>query len=106
MHRRGDGYGIPTHQRQANRDGHRSPDAAPDIAESAEFTTPTQFTVKLKEGLTWADGSELTSPELKFSFDRQLAIADPNGPSSLLYAVVDIKRRRVLADLQSSEPSA
>ncbi|WP_368499795.1 ABC transporter substrate-binding protein [Herbiconiux sp. A18JL235] len=62
-----------------------SPDVEPDIAESAEFTAPTEYTVKLKEGLTFANGHELTSSDVKFSFDRQLAIADPNGPSSLLY---------------------
>lgn len=62
-----------------------SPDVEPDIAESAEFTSPTQYTVTLKEGLTWANGNELTSSDVKFSFDRQLAIADDNGPSSLLY---------------------
>jgi peptide/nickel transport system substrate-binding protein len=60
-------------------------DVEPDIAESAEFTAPTEFTVKLKEGLTFANGNELTSSDVKFSFDRQLAIADENGPSSLLY---------------------
>ncbi|WP_066042652.1 ABC transporter substrate-binding protein [Herbiconiux solani] len=62
-----------------------SPDVEPDIAESAEFTAPTEYTVKLKEGLTFANGHALTSSDVKFSFDRDLAIADPNGPSSLLY---------------------
>jgi peptide/nickel transport system substrate-binding protein len=62
-----------------------SPDVEPDIAESAEFTAPTQYTVTLKEGLTFANGNELTSSDVKFTFDRQLAIADENGPSSLLY---------------------
>ena len=62
-----------------------SPDVEPDIAESAEFTSPTEYTVKLKSGLKWANGNDLTSSDVKFSFDRQLAIADPNGPSSLLY---------------------
>lgn len=62
-----------------------SPDVEPDIAESAEFTGPTEYTVTLKEGLTFANGNELTSSDVKFSFDRQLEIADPNGPSSLLY---------------------
>ncbi|WP_207456482.1 ABC transporter substrate-binding protein [Herbiconiux sp. SYSU D00978] len=61
-----------------------SPDVEPDIAESAEFTSPNQYTVTLKEGLTWANGNELTSSDVKFTFDRQLAIADANGPSSLL----------------------
>jgi peptide/nickel transport system substrate-binding protein len=60
-------------------------DVEPDIAESAEFTAPSEYTVKLKEGLTFANGNELTSSDVKFSFDRQLAIADENGPSTLLY---------------------
>src|SRR5690554_1723333 len=60
-------------------------DVEPDIAESAEFTSPTEYTVVLKDGLTFANGNELTSSDVKFSFDRQLAIADENGPSTLLY---------------------
>jgi peptide/nickel transport system substrate-binding protein len=62
-----------------------SPDVEPDIAESAEFTSPTEYTVTLKSDLKWANGNDLTSSDVKFTFDRQLAIADPNGPSSLLY---------------------
>ncbi|MFC8923749.1 ABC transporter substrate-binding protein [Cellulosimicrobium sp. NPDC057127] len=62
-----------------------SPDVEPDIAEAAEFTAPTEYTVKLKPGLKWANGNDLTSSDVKFTFDRQIAIADPNGPSSLLY---------------------
>jgi len=62
-----------------------SPDVEPDIAESAEFTSPTEYTVTLKPNLKWANGNDLTSSDVKFTFDRQLAIADENGPSSLLY---------------------
>src|SRR3954453_6008279 len=61
-----------------------SPDVEPDIAESADFTSPTDFTVKLKDGLTFVNGHELTASDVKFTFDRQLAINDPNGPASLL----------------------
>ena len=61
-----------------------SPDPVPDLAESAEFTSPTEYTVKLKPGAKWANGSDLDSADVKHSFERQLAIADPNGPSSLL----------------------
>ncbi len=68
-----------------------SPDVEPDIAESAEFTAPTEYTVTLKEGLTFANGNELTSSDVKFSFDRQLEIADPNGPSSLLYNLESVE---------------
>lgn len=57
----------------------------PDLAETAEFTSPTEYTVTLPEGLKWANGNDLTSADVKFSFDRNLAIADPNGASSLLY---------------------
>ncbi|QYF74792.1 ABC transporter substrate-binding protein [Cryobacterium sp. PAMC25264] len=62
-----------------------SPDVQPDIAVSAEFTAPTQYTVTLKPDLVWANGNDLTSSDVKFTFDRQLAIAADNGPSSLLY---------------------
>ncbi|WP_418275619.1 ABC transporter substrate-binding protein [Isoptericola jiangsuensis] len=62
-----------------------SPDVEPDIAESAEFTAPTEYTVVLKSGLKWANGNDLTASDVKFSFDRQVAIADEAGPSSLLY---------------------
>ncbi|MCU1570032.1 MAG: peptide transporter substrate-binding protein [Naasia sp.] len=68
-----------------------SPDVEPSIAESGEFTTPTEFTVKLKSGLKWANGNPLTSSDVKFTFDRQLAIKDPNGPSSLLANVAGIE---------------
>ncbi|WP_218713663.1 ABC transporter substrate-binding protein [Arthrobacter sp. BF1] len=61
-----------------------SADPKPDIAESAEFTSPTVYTVKLKAGLKWANGTELDSKDVKFSFDRQLKINDPKGPASLL----------------------
>ncbi len=61
-----------------------SADAAPSIATSAEFTSPKEYTVKLKEGLTWANGNELTSCDVKFSFDRMVEIEDPSGPSALL----------------------
>ncbi len=61
-----------------------SSDVEPDIAESAEFVEPTKYEVKLKSGLTFANGNELTASDVKFTFDRQLAIADENGPSSLL----------------------
>ena len=60
-------------------------DVSPDIATSAKFTSPTEYTVVLKKGLTFANGDKLTSSDVKFSFDRMLKIADVNGPSTLLY---------------------
>ncbi|MFP3578258.1 ABC transporter substrate-binding protein [Arthrobacter sp. SIMBA_036] len=59
-------------------------DPVPDLAESSSFTSPTEYTVKLKSGLKWANGHTLDSKDVKFSFDRQKTINDPAGPSSLL----------------------
>lgn len=70
-----------------------SPDVEPDIAASAEFTAPTEYTVTLKPGLKWANGNDLTSSDVKFTFDRQLAIADENGPSSLLYNLESVEAK-------------
>src|SRR5699024_10730426 len=49
----------------------------PSIAESADFTEPTKYEVKLKEGMKFANGNDLTSSDVKFSFDRQVKIQDP-----------------------------
>jgi peptide/nickel transport system substrate-binding protein len=59
-------------------------DVEPDIAESAEYTSDDEYTVVLKSGLKFANGNDLTSSDVKFSFDRQVAIADENGPAVLL----------------------
>ncbi|GAA4347011.1 ABC transporter substrate-binding protein [Microbacterium rhizosphaerae] len=59
-------------------------EVTPDIATSAEFTSPTEYTVKLKPGLKYANGDALDSSDVKFSFDRMVKINDPNGPASLL----------------------
>lgn len=60
-------------------------DIVPDIAESAEFTSGKEYTVVLKSGLKFANGHDLTASDVKYSFDRQLKIADEAGPSVLLY---------------------
>ena len=64
---------------------YNSTEVVPDLAESAEFTAPNEYTVKLPSGLKWSNGHDLTSSDVKFSFDRNMKIADPNGASSLLY---------------------
>ena len=43
----------------------------------------TEFTVKIKEGLKFANGHDLTASDVKFSYDRIKTINDANGPSSL-----------------------
>ncbi|MFS0730244.1 ABC transporter substrate-binding protein [Curtobacterium sp. 1P10AnD] len=61
-----------------------SPDVKPDIATKGEFTNPTTYEVTLKKGLKFANGHDLTSSDVKFSFDRELKINNENGPQSLL----------------------
>jgi peptide/nickel transport system substrate-binding protein len=56
----------------------------PDAAKSCDFTNPTTYTCTMKDGLKFSDGSPLTAEDVKFSFDRNLAIAAPEGASSLL----------------------
>ncbi|WP_432841907.1 ABC transporter substrate-binding protein [Dactylosporangium sp. CA-092794] len=62
-----------------------STDVKPDLAASISLAAPTKYTVRLKPGLKFTNGHELSSSDVKFSFERQLKIADKNGPSSLLY---------------------
>ncbi|NYI03973.1 ABC transporter substrate-binding protein [Allostreptomyces psammosilenae] len=64
---------------------------SPDAAESCEFTEPTVYTCTLAEGLTFSDGSALTSEDVKFSIDRILTINDPNGPATLFGSVDSIE---------------
>lgn len=65
-----------------------SPDiAADDGTWSADGS---EFTVKLKEGLKFANGHDLTSSDVKFSFDRIKKINDENGPSSLLANISEV----------------
>jgi peptide/nickel transport system substrate-binding protein len=62
----------------------------PDAAESCEFTDPKTYVCKLKAGLKFSSGDPLTSEDVKFSLDRQLKIADPSGPSSLLASLKSV----------------
>lgn len=68
----------------ASAPGATDPTPSPSIATSASFTSPTEYTVKLKTGLKFANGNELTSSDVKFTFDRVVKINDANGPASLL----------------------
>ena len=60
------------------------PDAASSCTSSSDFKT---WTCKLKPNLKFSNGDPLTSTDVKFSFDRVIAINDPSGPSSLLQKV-------------------
>jgi peptide/nickel transport system substrate-binding protein len=67
-----------------------SSEVSPNLAAAIRLSSPTQYTVTLKPGLKFANGHDLTASDVKFSFDRQLRIADKNGPSSLLYNLASV----------------
>lgn len=58
-----------------------------DAAESCDYDDPQTITCTLREGLTFSNGNELTSSDVKFSLQRNLEIADPNGSSVLLGSI-------------------
>jgi len=61
----------------------------PALAESCEFTDNETYTCALREGVTFSDGSTLTSEDVATSFERNILIDDPNGACSLLSAIAD-----------------
>jgi peptide/nickel transport system substrate-binding protein len=65
----------------------------PEAAESCEFTDNNNqvFECTLRSGLKFSDGSDLTSEDVKASFDRNLKIADPQGASSLYLNIKNIE---------------
>ncbi|MGP4110840.1 ABC transporter substrate-binding protein [Streptomyces sp. 4N509B] len=61
----------------------------PEAAEECGFTdrVSQRFTCTLRTDLTFSDGGELTSRDVKFSFERTLRINDPDGPAVLLSTI-------------------
>ena len=67
-----------------------------DAAESCEYTDPQTIECTLREGLTFSNGHELTSSDVKHSIERVINIADPNGASGLLATIfADSKTQQV-----------
>ncbi|MCR6494175.1 ABC transporter substrate-binding protein [Cellulomonas sp. P24] len=64
---------------------------APDAAQSCKYTSDTVYTCVLRDGLKFANGDPINASTVKFSFDRQIAINDPNGPASLLGNLESVK---------------
>ena len=60
-----------------------------DAAESCDYDNPTTVTCTLRGGLTFSNGNELTSSDVKFSLERNITIADPNGSAVLLAQLTD-----------------
>jgi peptide/nickel transport system substrate-binding protein len=62
-----------------------------DAAKSCKYDDPTTFTCTLREGLKFSNGHALTSSDVKFSFERNLKIADPSGASVLLASLKSVE---------------
>ncbi|MCH4167969.1 MAG: ABC transporter substrate-binding protein [Streptococcaceae bacterium] len=70
----------------------------PDVADGAgEFSADgTEYTVKIKKGLKFANGHDLTASDVAFSYQRVVTIGENgsdlgNGPSSLLSDMESVK---------------
>ncbi|EOM75222.1 peptide ABC transporter substrate-binding protein [Rhodococcus rhodnii] len=61
-----------------------SDELEPDAAERCEFTSDVVYRCTLRDGVTFENGNPLDAETVKYSFDRVVAIDDPNGPASLL----------------------
>ncbi|MCK1797947.1 ABC transporter substrate-binding protein [Streptomyces sp. XM4193] len=61
----------------------------PEAAERCGFRDSNSrvFSCTLREGLRFSNGNELTSKDVKHSFDRTLAIDDPDGPAVMLQSL-------------------
>lgn len=85
-----------------------SNDLVPDLASSAVFSKPTQFTVTLRPGLTFANGHPLTSSDVVFSFERQAAIHAGGGAVPVLDGLARVAARGdrvVVFDLEKADAS-
>lgn len=60
-----------------------------DAAESCDYEDPQTVSCTLRDGLTFSNGNELTSSDVMFSLERNIAIADPNGSAVLLGQITD-----------------
>lgn len=73
-----------------------------DAAESCTYDDPQTLTCKLKEGLKFSNGNDLTSSDVKYSFERALNIADPNGAAIYLLGSIG----KVVDGLATWDPNA
>ncbi len=55
-----------------------------DAAESCTYDDPQTLTCTLKEGLKFSNGNDLTSSDVKYSFERSIKIQDANGAAIYL----------------------
>lgn len=64
-------------------------DPEPDAAKSCEYTDAQTIKCELNTGLKFSNGDDLTSSDVKYSFERNIAINDPNGSAILLGSIMD-----------------
>jgi peptide/nickel transport system substrate-binding protein len=60
-----------------------------DAASGCTYGDAKTITCKLVPGLKFSNGHDLTSSDVKFSFERNIKIADPNGASVLLSSIAN-----------------
>ncbi|NEA30789.1 ABC transporter substrate-binding protein [Streptomyces sp. SID13031] len=65
------------------------PTPVPDAAD-CQYDAPTTYTCSLKNELTFPNGHELTSSDVKFSFDRMLRLKTPGGPAGLFTSLASV----------------
>ena len=58
----------------------------PWLAESGEWTSDTEYTIKLREGITWADGEPLTADDVVFTLELGKL---PSVPYSTIWNFLD-----------------
>jgi peptide/nickel transport system substrate-binding protein len=65
---------------------------APLLAESWEVSDDgLTYTFTIREGVTFSNGHELTSEDVKFSLDRVIQMAHPAGAASMLFVIDNIE---------------
>jgi peptide/nickel transport system substrate-binding protein len=75
-----------------------------DAAQSCTYSDPSTLTCKLKPDLKFSNGDALTSSDVKYSFERMLDIADPNGAA--VYLLSDIAATNKAGDVTGLAPGA
>ncbi len=67
-------------------------DAVPGVAESYEISDDgLVYTFTLRSGVTFQDGSDLTSEDVKWSLERAMNISHPDGASFLIGGITSIE---------------
>jgi peptide/nickel transport system substrate-binding protein len=75
-----------------------------DAAESCNYDDPQTLTCKLASGLKFSNGHDLTSSDVKYSFERMLKIGDPNGAA--IYLLGDIAATDAKGNVTGLDPNA